>query len=153
MVMSRPTNAIIEVNASTSQWSSVRAEVEIDPQLAQAASRRSRLETAIKRLTVQISHLTRRNKFYVVGTLTCVSGGILSLMFFATPLFLFGGSLMGTALDVRRRRANASARWLGQQRRALEGCANDPARWLGQPRCVVEGCVAAHACELRQATD
>ena len=145
-----PIDAVIEASASLRQPPTVRAEVEIDPRLAQAADRRSRLESSIGRLSDQIGHVTRRNKFYVAGTLAGVSGGVLSLMFFSTPAFLFGGSLVATVLDVRRRRADDSARWLGQQRRALESCVNDPARWLGQPRCVVDGCVAAGTCELRQ---
>lgn len=131
--------------------------LQVDPAagqaVAQAASRRSRLESSIGRLTDQIGRVTQRNRLYVAGTLAGVSGGVLSLLFFSTPVFLFGGSLFATVLDVRRRRAESSARWLGQQRRALEGCANDPARWLGQPCCAVDGCVAERTCELRQSSD
>ena len=139
---------MFEANTAVSQWPAGRAEIEIDPQLTQAASRRNRLESTIGRLTDQISHVTRRNKLYVACTLAGVTGGVVSLMFFATPLFLVGGSVIATVLDVRRRRAEAAARWLRQQRRALEGCANDPAHWPGRPHCAVVGCLAADVCGL-----
>jgi hypothetical protein len=131
--------------------------LQVDPAagqaVAQAASRRSRLESSIGRLTDQIGRVTQRNRLYVAGTLAGVSGGVLSLMFFSTPLFLFGGSLFATVLDVQRRRADTAARWLWQQLRVIEGCVNDSSRWLGQPRCAVDGCAAASACGLRRPID
>jgi hypothetical protein len=103
----------------------------------------------IARLTDRGRYLTRHNRLYVVGTLALIGGGLVSIMFFNTALILLGCGIIAAVLDVRRRAANDSARWLGQHRRALESCANDASRWRGQTRCTRVGCVAERTCGLR----
>jgi len=114
----------------------------------------SETNATMARLSDRGSQLTRHNRLYVVGTLACIGGGLLSIMFFNTALIFLGCGVIAAVLDVRRREANNAAHWLGQQRRALENCANDASRWLGQTRCTSVGCVAERTCELRSlATD
>lgn len=109
----------------------------------------TKTNAAVAQLADRGGYLTRHNRWYVVGTLACIGGGLLSIMFFNTALIFLGCGVIAAVLDVRRRQANDSAYWLRQQRRALEGCVNASSHVVWQPRCRVARCAAERVCELR----
>lgn len=109
----------------------------------------TKTNAAMARLADRGGYLTRHNRWYVVGTLACIGGGLLSIMFFNTALIFLGCGVIAALLDVRRRQANDSAQWLRQQRRALEDCVNASNLVMWQPRCRAVGCAAERVCELR----